>query len=105
MHQAHVSNRDVSAQISRLFVHPVKSCAGVEVREALLTETGLELDRAWMVVDAQGVFVTQREQPRLALVRPHIKPHELVLSAPGMPVLHIALDRVKPVVGVRGLLQ
>jgi uncharacterized protein len=102
MHQAHVSNRDVSAQISRLFVHPVKSCAGVEVREALLTETGLELDRAWMVVDAQGVFVTQREQPRLALVRPHIKPHELVLSAPGMPVLHIALDRVKPVVGVRG---
>lgn len=97
-----VSSRDVSAQISRLFVHPVKSCAGVEVREALLTDTGLELDRAWMVVDAQGVFVTQREQPRLALVRPHIKPHELVLSAPGMQALHIALDRVKPAVGVRG---
>ena len=56
MSKAHIPTRDVSAQISRLFVHPVKSCAGVEVREALLTETGLELDRAWMVVDAQGVF-------------------------------------------------
>ena len=32
--------------------------------EALLTETGLDLDRAWMVVDEQGEFVTQRELPR-----------------------------------------
>ena len=101
MNPPRVSSRDVSAKISRLFVHPVKSCAGVEVREALLTETGLELDRAWMVVDAQGVFVTQREQPRLALVRPHIKPHELVLSAPGMQALHIALDRVTQAVAVK----
>jgi uncharacterized protein len=101
MNPAHVISRDVSAKISRLFVHPVKSCAGVEVREALLTETGLELDRAWMVVDVQGVFVTQREQPRLALVRPQIKPHELVLSAPGMQDLHIALDWVTQPVAVK----
>lgn len=94
MNPPRVPDPDVSARIARLFVHPVKSCAGVDVREALLTETGLELDRAWMVVDAQGVFVTQREQPRLALVRPQIKPHELVLSAPGMQALHITRDRV-----------
>ncbi|NNM70634.1 MAG: MOSC domain-containing protein [Gallionella sp.] len=93
--------RDVSAKISRLFVHPVKSCAGVEVREALLTDTGLELDRAWMVVDAQGVFVTQRGQPRMALVRPQIKPHELVLSAPGMRDLHIARGGVNKTISVK----
>lgn len=87
-----LSNRDVSAQIARLFIYPVKSCAGVEVREALLTDTGLNYDRAWMVVDAQGMFMTQREHPRLALVRPDIKPRELVLSAPGMQNLHIALE-------------
>ena len=45
---------DLQATISRLFVYPVKSCAGVELPEMLLTETGLEFDRAWMVVDAQG---------------------------------------------------
>ena len=43
--------RDVQARIARMFVYPVKSCAGVEVPEVLLTETGLEFDRAWMVVD------------------------------------------------------
>lgn len=81
---------DVSALISRLFVYPVKSCAGVEVAEALLTDTGLELDRAWMVVDEQGVFMTQREHPRLSLVHPHIKENSLVLNAAGMQALEIS---------------
>jgi uncharacterized protein YcbX len=53
-----------------LFVYPVKSCAGIEVQEAVLTETGLEWDRAWMVVDDQGEFVSQRELPRMALISP-----------------------------------
>jgi uncharacterized protein YcbX len=92
MNLTNVINRDVSAQIARLFVYPVKSCAGVEVQEALLTDTGLELDRAWMVVDAQGTFMTQREHPRLALVRPQITPDELLLSTPGMQALRIALN-------------
>ncbi|MCJ0762052.1 MOSC domain-containing protein [Variovorax terrae] len=87
--------RDVAAKIARLFVYPVKSCAGVEVQEALLTETGLEFDRAWMVVDEQGEFVTQRELPRMALIRPRLKHFEMVLRAPGMLALHIALDAVE----------
>jgi len=95
------SNRDVSARIARLFVHPVKSCAGVEVQEILLTATGPEVDRAWMVVDAQGAFVTQREHPRLALVHPQWTPDELVLVTPGMRDLHIALDLMKQPVSVR----
>lgn len=86
---------DVSGTIARLFVYPVKSCAGVEVREALLTETGLDLDRAWMVVDARGEFVTQRSQPRMALIRPQIKASEVVLRAPGMLALHLGLDTVE----------
>ena len=86
---------DVRGTIARLFVYPVKSCAGVEVREALLTETGLEFDRAWMVVDEAGVFVSQRELPRMALIRPQMKQDEMVLRAPGMLALHIAYDRVE----------
>ncbi len=89
---------DLQATIARLFVYPVKSCAGVELPEVLLTETGLEFDRAWMVVDAAGEFVTQRELPRMALIQPQMKHMEMVLRAPGMLALHIAFDRVeKPV--------
>jgi hypothetical protein len=85
----------VPASIARLFVYPVKSCAGVEVPEVLLTETGLEFDRAWMVVDEQGNFVSQRELPRMALIRPQLKTYEMILRAPGMLALHIALDAVE----------
>ena len=86
---------DITAVISRLFVYPIKSCAGVEVKEALLLDTGLEFDRAWMVVDENGEFLTQRELPRMALVKPQLKYFEMVLRAPGMLALHIKLDEVE----------
>jgi uncharacterized protein len=92
---------DVTTRIARLFVYPVKSCAGVEVQEAILTETGLDLDRAWMVVDADGEFVTQRDMPRMALVKVQLKLHEVVLRAPGMLALHLAIDAVEAPTRVR----
>ena len=94
---------DVQARIARLFVYPVKSCAGIEVSEALLTDSGLDLDRAWMVVDEQGEFVTQREEPRLALVLPQFKRggSELQLRAPGMLALHLLVDAVEAPTRVR----
>lgn len=92
---------DVTARISRLFVYPVKSCAGIEVQEAILTETGLEFDRAWMVVDEQGEFVSQRELPRMALITPKLRFHDVVLRAPGMLALHLAMDAVEEPMKVR----
>jgi uncharacterized protein YcbX len=92
---------DVTATIAALVVYPVKSCAGVPVTEAVLTEAGLDLDRAWMVVDADGDFVSQRELPRMALVRPQIKTFEIILRAPGMLALHLAIDAVEQPVRVR----
>ena len=92
---------DLTAVVSRLYVYPVKSCAGVAVEEALLTETGLEFDRAWMVVDDKGNFLSQRELPRMALVKPQLKHFEMVLRAPGMLALHIALDQVQAPCRVR----
>jgi uncharacterized protein YcbX len=89
------SDSDLSGTIARLFIYPVKSCAGIEVQEALLTEAGLDLDRAWMVVDAQGMFLTQRELPRMALIRPQLKSAEMVLRAPGMLALHVGIDTVE----------
>ncbi|TXH55241.1 MAG: MOSC domain-containing protein [Burkholderiaceae bacterium] len=86
---------DVEVKIASLHVHPVKSCAGITVDEALLIETGLEFDRAWMLVDERGVFVTQRELPRMALVQPVLKHLDMVLRAPGMLALHVSLDTVE----------
>lgn len=51
---------------------------------------GLAGDRRWMLADAAGRCVTQREQPRLALARAESSPGGgLLLTAPGMPSLDI----------------
>jgi uncharacterized protein len=85
----------LACSIASLHLHPIKSCGGIAIGEALLIETGLELDRAWMVVDAQREMITQRERPRLALVRPTLRGDDMVLRAPGMLALHISLDAVE----------
>jgi uncharacterized protein YcbX len=97
------STFDLQASIARLFVYPVKSCAAVELPEVLMTETGFEFDRAWMVVDADdgGETLTQRQHPRMALIRPQLKHFEMVLRAPGMLALHVAFDRVEQPMPVR----
>ncbi len=92
---------DVQVRLAGLRVHPVKSCAGIEVDSALVVETGLEFDRAWMVVDANGGFVSQRQLPRMALVQTAFRHGDLVLRAPGMLALHLSLDRVEAAVRVR----
>ncbi|WP_321288140.1 MOSC N-terminal beta barrel domain-containing protein [Alcaligenes phenolicus] len=79
--------------ITGLFTHPIKSCAaqahpqGVEVSVA-----GLAFDREWVVVDQQGVFMTQRRWPRMALIQPVVQDGQITVQAPGMDPLSWSLD-------------
>ncbi len=80
--------------IAHLFVYPIKSCAGIELPMARLTETGLAHDRQFMLVDAQGRFVSQRELARMALIHPQIdEGGQLRVHAPGMAELVLSFDR------------
>jgi uncharacterized protein YcbX len=78
--------------LSELFVYPIKSCAGIALERARLEPYGLAYDRNWMIVDPAGRFVTQREFPRLALVRTALTADTLVVEAPGMAPLVLPLD-------------
>ena len=93
--------QDMQATIDQLWVYPVKSCGGIALPEAELTDTGLAFDRTWMVVDSEGEFVTQRELPRMALIQPAFKMGQLVLRAPGMLALHLSLDAAEAPLRVR----
>jgi uncharacterized protein YcbX len=55
--------------ISELYIYPVKSLGGIAVNEASLTERGFEHDRRWMLVDDNGVFLSQRELNAMALLK------------------------------------
>ena len=87
--------------LSALNIYPMKSCAPLPVESARIEPRGLQHDRRWMVVDADGRFLTGRELPRLTLVRAVPDGDGLSLEAPGMPALHVpvpATDATVPVV-------
>lgn len=77
--------------LSALTIYPIKSCAGLSPISWEVDTFGLRYDRRWMVTTPRGEFITQRECPALALVRPEIREPHLRITAPGMPELVIAL--------------
>ena len=76
--------------LSGLYIYPIKSAAGIVVNAAQLTARGLQFDRRWMVVDAQGKFMSQRRFPRMALIEVAIA-NKLTITAPGMPAISLLL--------------
>ncbi len=86
----------LDCRIAGLHLYPVKSCGGVDLTEALLVETGLDLDRAYMLVDERGHMLTQRQCPRMALIGcKMLGTSEIELRAPGMLALDLHLERVE----------
>jgi uncharacterized protein len=83
-----------TATVTELITYPVKSCAGVPLGEAAVTAAGLAHDRTFMAVDADGVFRTQRRDPRLAIIQPAVSADgsKLTLRAAGMEDLPVEVD-------------
>ncbi len=78
--------------VEALYSYPVKSCAPLVEEEFAITEQGLELDREWVVTRPNGTFLSQRNTPELALVRPVVANGELTLSAPSAGSVSIPLE-------------
>ncbi|MDR3095752.1 MAG: MOSC N-terminal beta barrel domain-containing protein [Paraburkholderia sp.] len=71
------------AVIRALFVYPVKSCGAIALDRARLEAKGLQWDRHWMVVDASGRFVSQREIAAMARIVPAFVEHGVRLTMTG----------------------
>ena len=54
-------------RISEIWIYPIKSLAGIQLKKTIVKQKGLQYDRRWMLVDNDGRFLTQREHPKMAL--------------------------------------
>src|SRR5690606_33930022 len=79
----------MTVSIFSLHTYPVKSCAGLDHTQVSISQSGLFLDRQWVIVDGNGVFMTQRQHAKMALIQPALQKSDLTLSAPGMPELFV----------------
>ncbi|WP_424215123.1 MOSC domain-containing protein [Streptomyces sp. BI20] len=78
-------------RVGALYVHPVKSLAGVGPDAVEVEPWGFAGDRRWLPVDPSGTAVTQRQLPRLALLRARpARGGAVVLSGPGVPELTVS---------------
>ncbi|MFY0593497.1 MOSC domain-containing protein [Roseivirga sp.] len=67
-------------KISDLWIYPIKSLAGIQLKKAQVEKRGLQYDRRWVLVDMEGVFVNQREFPEMNFLQPAINSHSITIS-------------------------
>ena len=83
-------------RVSAQHVYPVKSAAGLSVERWPVDSFGLAEDRRFMVVDAQGAFMTQRKTPHMALLSVEHLGGQLRLSYPGHPDITVSAPAPGP---------
>ncbi|GAB3254561.1 MOSC domain-containing protein [Larkinella harenae] len=54
--------------LKEIWIYPIKSLGGISLTEAVVEQKGFQYDRRWMLVRPDGTFLTQRENPIMALV-------------------------------------
>lgn len=79
-------------RVAGLYVYPVKGCRAVAVEKAALGPLGLEQDRRFAFLGADGRAVTQRDQPLLATIDPTVEEDALRLDFGGLAATAIAFD-------------
>lgn len=80
-----------SSYLSQITIYPIKSLAGISVNQWPVTSRGLKYDRQWMLVDQHGQFLSQRQLPKMSLIKTRLTKHHLILSAQGIEDLTLDL--------------
>ena len=76
--------------LDSIHLYPCKGLAGIAVKETNIDDFGPEYDRRWMLVDENNEFLTQRQLPKMVLIRPEIRGEMLRLNAPGQAPLSLS---------------
>jgi uncharacterized protein YcbX len=58
--------------ISELYRYPLKGGQGESLTQTSVLETGFPDDRRWLLVDARGRFLSQREHANMALIKTQV---------------------------------
>ena len=85
-----------AARITALHCYPIKSARGWPLTDALLTATGFEHDREWMLIDELGKFLTQRELPQLATLQAELRGDQLGLRTPNQQAIYLPARHDSP---------
>jgi uncharacterized protein len=78
--------------VQELNIYPLKSGRGISRQRVQVMPTGFNWDRHWMLVNAQGKFLSQRTHPVLARITAAIGDAQLTLQLGAGPPLVLPLE-------------
>ncbi|EQD29291.1 protein containing MOSC [mine drainage metagenome] len=78
--------------VQELRIYPLKSARGISLAHARLDRTGLQWDRHWLAIRADGTFLTQRTHPALARIATALDARGLRLRTEGLRPLDLPFD-------------
>src|SRR5688572_14746362 len=67
-------------RLTEIWIYPIKSLGGIPLKSAKVMEKGLQHDRRFMLVGEDGLFMTQRIYPKMALFKPSIDKDQLTVK-------------------------
>ncbi|XP_056376754.1 molybdenum cofactor sulfurase isoform X2 [Hyla sarda] len=88
-----MTTNDKAITLSHIYLYPIKSCAAFQVSQWPVAEQGLLFDRNWMIVNENGVCLSQKQEPRLCLICPSIDimKDTMIIQAKGMSSIEVPL--------------
>jgi len=85
-----MEKRPAAVRLASIHIYPMKAAHAVDLDESVVEPWGLAGDRRWLLVDEDGRFVSQREEPSLARVVVAQGPGAIDVSSAGCPGRQIA---------------
>lgn len=66
--------------LSNLFIYPIKSLGEIELKNSTFEKRGLTFDRRFMLVDSDNNFITQRQFPKMSVIKTDISNNSLIVN-------------------------
>ncbi len=82
-------------RISEIAIYPIKSLGAATLRDCVVRRRGLELDRRFMLVDRDGMFLTQRENSSLAGIKVDVTAADILVGSDRNAGLKIPLGELE----------
>lgn len=79
--------------VEALYSYPVKACAPIAADSFPISPGGIKWDRNWVITRENGLFLSQRTDPKLALIRTAITDEDLLLTLPDGTEIPVPLEQ------------
>jgi len=66
--------------LKEIWIYPIKSLGGIALQTASVRRKGLRFDRRWMLIDNNGIAMTQRIYPAMALFKVRIERESIAID-------------------------